>query len=329
MKFICNDCGKEYPINTLKYKCDCEGLFSLIKEKNEKIEKKISLGEVITPIIKRTIDNIDINLKLDYFMPTGSFKDRGALVLINALKEMGINEIVEDSSGNAGASIAAYCAAANIKCNIYVPEGTSEGKIKQIKAYGANIIKVKGTRDDTAKQTLKSANTTYYASHVYNPLFFEGTKTIALEIYEQMGIPDYIIVPVGNGTMLLGVYLGFKEIGNIPKIIGVQSKNCSPIYDKYFGVKSEVVSSTIAEGIAVGQPKRIDEIIKAIKESNGDIITVSDDEVISAWRKLSNIGIYTELTSATVLAGIFNYFNNGYDSRKTIVAPLSGIGLKK
>ncbi|MBU2700177.1 threonine synthase [Sporomusaceae bacterium BoRhaA] len=153
--------------------------------------------------------------------------------MVNKLKELGIKEVVEDSSGNAGAAFAGYCAAAGIKGNIYLPENTSPGKIKQVNAYRANVVKVPGMREDTAKAILKAAENTYYASHVYNPLFFEGTKSLAYEIYEQIDIPDYIVVPAGNGTMLLGVYRGFKELGKLPRIIAVQSKNCAPLFSKF------------------------------------------------------------------------------------------------
>jgi len=330
MIFLCQNCGMTYPIDGLKYKCDCGGLFILKKEGYEEVKITVSLGEVKTPILMRNIYGIDIFLKLDYLMPTGSFKDRGALVLINKLKELGIKEVVEDSSGNAGASIAAYCAAAGIKCNIFVPENTSPGKIKQIEAYGANIVKVPGSRDDVAKAVASAAEKIYYASHVYNPLFFEGTKSLAYEIYEQIGIPDYILVPTGNGTMLLGIYNGFKEIGKLPKIIAVQSENCSPIYRRFYGLQSVPVKETIAEGIAVGTPARINEIIETVKESGGDIITVSDEEVKNAWNILCLMGFYVEYTSATAVAAVKKYFKDCLERNELkILVPLTGIGLKK
>lgn len=330
MQFYCPKCNRSYPIDSLQYKCECGELFGLQKVKNEKVNIHISLGEIKTPIIKREINDLNLLLKLDYLMPTGSFKDRGALVLINKVKEKGITEVVEDSSGNAGASIAAYCAAAGIKCHIYLPEGTSEGKIKQIKAYGANVIKVPGNRDNTSNEILKAAEEKYYASHVYNPLFFEGTKSIAYEIYEDVGIPDYMVVPVGNGTMLLGAYQGFLEIGEIPPIIAVQSENCSPIYSEF--IKEEVgeIKPTLAEGIAVGKPMRKHEIIEAIKESQGDMVTVSEEEIENAKKALWQMGIYVEPTACASVAGAIKYFQNKRRGEGLkIVVPLTGTGLKK
>lgn len=329
MQFYCSTCGKRYPIAGLEYRCECGGLFKLEKEQGEEVSKQVSLGEVITPLVQRNLDQMNLHLKLDYMMPTGSYKDRGAFALINKLKELGITEVVEDSSGNAGAAIAGYCAAAGIKCNIYLPESTSAGKIKQATAYRANVVKVLGTREDTAKAIKQAADTTYYASHVYNPLFFEGTRSMAYELFEQIGIPDYIVIPAGNGTMLLGAYIGFKELGKLPKIIAVQSENCDPIYRKFKKLENHKYSETAAEGIAIQEPMRIDEIIAAVKESGGDIITVADDEVKAAQAMLGRMGIYVEVTSGAAVAGALTYFKDIYTSDMKIVVPLTGSGLKK
>lgn len=330
MHFYCSECKKIHPMDTLNYQCECSGLFKLYKLDDEKVEEMVSLGEMKTPLLKVNIEHMDLLMKLDYLRPTGSFKDRGAYTLINKLKALGIKEIVEDSSGNAGAAIAAYAAAAGIKCSIYLPEATSQGKIKQIKSYGAEIIKVPGTRDDTSAAIVEAAKSTYYASHVYNPLFFEGTKSLAYELYEQIGhVPDYIFVPVGNGTMLLGLYQGFMEIGKLPKLIAVQSDKCKPVYDEFKGLEKSPIESTLAEGIAVGKPMRLKEIVKVIEHSQGDVITVSDEEVVKYQEVLGRKGIYAELTSATALAGAVKYFPKGKPDNYDVVIPLTGMGLKK
>jgi len=329
MHFYCRDCARVYPIEGLAYQCECGGLFKLYKEKDAHVPVTVSLGEMITPIVRRTLQGRQVWLKIDYMQPTGSFKDRGALVMMNKLKELGITEVVEDSSGNAGAAIAGYCAAAGIKCSIYLPEDTSSGKIKQINAYKAAVVKIPGTRDDVAKAIQKAAETTYYASHVYNPLFFEGTKSLAYEINDQVGIPDYVVVPVGNGTMLLGVFQGFKEIGRIPRIIAVQSENCAPVYSKFQHCPTGEIKKTVAEGIAVGTPKRIDELIAAVKESRGDFITVDDASVTCAQQLLGSMGFYIEATSGAAVAGMLQYFDTMATERFNIVIPLTGMGLKK
>lgn len=329
MHFYCAECAKKYPIEGLDYQCECGGLFKLHLITGDKISPVVSLGEVQTPILKRTLQGREFCLKLDYVQPTGSFKDRGAFSMINKLKELGIKEVVEDSSGNAGAAIAGYCAAAGIKCNIFLPEGTSAGKIKQISAYKANVVQVPGTRDDTAKAILKAAEKIYYASHVYNPLFFEGTKSLAHEINRQMGVPDYIVVPAGNGTMLLGIYIGFAEIGKLPRIIAVQSQNCSPLVSKFKGEPAAEMKPTVAEGIAIREPRRMEEMIAAVKESKGDFVAVGEESIIKAQEILSAMGIYIETTSGAAVAGAMQYFNEEFDEKLSIVVPLTGSGLKK
>ncbi len=329
MNFYCPDCGREYPLAGLDYRCRCGGLFKLKKAPGEAVGAAVSLGEVVTPVLRRKLAHTEVYLKLDYLQPTGSFKDRGAFALINKLKELGIREVVEDSSGNAGAAIAGYCAAAGIKCNIYLPESTSAGKVKQASAYGADIVKVPGTRDDTARAILEAAKSTYYASHVYNPLFFEGTKSMAYEIYDQVGIPDYIFVPAGNGTMLLGAYIGFKELGKLPRIIAVQSTSCAPVAAAFHGRPADGFAPTVAEGIAIREPQRLAEMIAAVKESDGDFIAVDDESVIQAQEMLGAMGIYVEPTSGAAVAGMLQFFPAEYDKKLNIVVPLTGSGLKK
>lgn len=330
MHFYCPKCSQTYPLDTFEYKCSCGGLFSFSKQPNEQIPVSVTLGEVVTPILERQIHGINLQLKLDYYMPTGSFKDRGAFATVNMMKHLGITEVVEDSSGNAGAAFAGYCAAAGIKCHIYLPASTSPGKIKQIAAYGANVVKIEGTRDDVSAAILQAAKTTYYASHVYNPSFFEGTKSLAHEIAAQVGIPDYIVVPAGNGTMLLGVYIGFKELGKLPKIIAVQSAHCTPVYSKFHGKTAMAPTATVAEGIAVGTPMRIDEMISAVRESGGEFIIVEDDSVEQMQQELSKMGIYIEPTSGVTVAGALQYFKDKPETQNAqIVVPLTGSGLKK
>ena len=333
LKFKCNNCDKLYDIATQKYQCDCGGLFNLEGDiSNTKIN--LDLGEGNTPLLEKELNGKNVWLKMDYLQPTGSFKDRGAVFLIDQIKKMGINEIIEDSSGNAGAAIAAYSAAANIDCSIYLPAKTSKSKIRQIKAYGAEVIKIKGDRDKTSEAILNAADNNYYASHVYNPLFFAGTASLAFEIKKDINIPDKIIVPVGNGTMLLGLYYGFKEIGELPELIAVQSENCSPIYDNYYFENKNILEkqrcdNTIAEGIAIGQPQRLKQIIEVIKESNGDILTVSENEIKQTLDKLWKQGIYIEKTSAAAPAGFLKLNNNSLiDDNEKIVVPLTGSGLK-
>ena len=327
-KFKCRKCNKTYPVDELKYKCDCEGLFNIEINNEDLWDTNLTLGEGNTPIIRKELGGNEVFLKLDYMMPTGSFKDRGAVVLIDQLRNHGIKEIVEDSSGNAGASIAAYAAAAGIKCSIYLPEKTSEKKVKQIKAYGADIVKISGNRQATSEAVLEAAENAYYASHVYNPLFFTGTSSLAYELMDNPGKPDLIFVPVGNGTMLLGLYYGFKKIGYLPRLMAVQSRDCSPIFSEIYE-ENFSVNATLAEGIAVEDPPRKEEIIRAIKDSKGDIIKVSDFQIKKAYHQLAEKGLYIEPTAAAAPAGFIKYSKERKIMEDRVVIPLTGTGLKK
>lgn len=297
----------------------------------------VSFDEGFTPLVEESFFGKKVFLKQDHLFPSGSYKDRGATVLISKAKELGITKVVEDSSGNAGAAIAAYCAKSSIQCHIYVPEKTSPGKLKQIEHYGASLHKVPGNREQTAQAALKKAKTTYYASHYWNPYFFHGTKTFLFEVVEQLGwvAPDLLIVPVGNGTILYGAFIGLKElqhakiIDTLPKIIGVQAENCAPLYHvwKNKGKSTENLTSktTIAEGIAIENPRREIDILQAVEETNGDIITVQEKEIIDALHTTLRKGYYVEPTSAVAIAGLKKYSVG----KNTVVLPLTGHGLKK
>ncbi|HDD69161.1 MAG TPA: pyridoxal-phosphate dependent enzyme, partial [Candidatus Korarchaeota archaeon] len=257
-------------------------------------------------------------------------------IMISVAKLLGVKEAVEDSSGNAGASVAAYCAKAGISCRIFVPSYASGSKLLQIRAYGAEVI-VKGSRSDAAILAMKEADKgTFYASHVWNPFFFEGTKTIAFEIWEQLGYaePDALVLPVGHGTLLLGSYKGFSElrelglIDKVPRLFAVQAEGCSPLVNELYGSESKG-NSRLAEGIMIRNPPRLEEMVKSIVETNGGAITVNDVEIKRSWRELANKGLFVEPTSATSLAGFEKLIEEGRIHRdELVVIPLTGSGLK-
>ncbi|AZR72124.1 threonine synthase [Anoxybacter fermentans] len=356
--FVCYRCEKKYSLDKPIWRCECGGLLKIERRfKTMEIQKEdlslwryrdllpveqkdamITLGEGMTPLLQRMISGYNIYLKMEFLSPTGSFKDRGAAVLLSKIKEWGIDRIVEDSSGNAGAAIAAYSAAAGVQCEIYLPEKTSEGKIKQIEAYGSSIKKIPGERDAVSRAVMEAAESVYYASHSWNPLFFEGTKTMAFEIWEQLGYqaPEFLVIPVGNGTMLLGAFIGFMDllkmgqIEKLPRFIAVQSANCAPIYARFYGLELKSIKPTVAEGISVGEPVRIDEIVEAVRETGGEVVTVTDKEVLKGVRELSRMGIYVEPTSGTVVAGFYQAIKKGLIKLKDkVILPLTGNGLKK
>jgi threonine synthase len=355
----CQTCAKRYPSSKPLWRCTCGGLLTLdfhARFPIEKIRKRkpnlwryrealpinnddhiISFDEGFTPLVQEKFAGRTVFLKQDHLFPSGSFKDRGASVLISKIKEIGVKKVVEDSSGNAGSAIAAYCAKANIECHIYVPEKTSPKKLFQIEQYGAHLYKIPGTREDTAKAALNKAKTTYYASHYWNPYFFHGTKTYIFEVVEQLGwnTPDTLILPVGNGTLLYGSYIGLKElqhekiIQKLPKIIGIQADNCAPLGTAWKN-NSEILEfiktkKTIAEGIAIANPVRFKDILFAIKETNGDLITVKEKEIKESLDLTLKKGYYIEPTSAVALAGFQKYHMR---KNECVIVPLTGHGLK-
>jgi len=297
------------------------------------------MDEGFTPLERMEVDGGEALLKIDYLFPTGSYKDRGATVLISKMKEWGVKRVVEDSSGNAGSAIAAYCAKAGIECDIYVPHDTSPGKLVQIQAYGATVREVEGSREETAKRALMAASETPYASHCWNPFFLHGTKTFAFEVWEQMDwkTPETLVLPVGHGTLFLGAYIGFKElreaglIKKIPKLVAVQSASCAPLYQAFKKGWQETrpveKKETIAEGIAIAEPVRGRQILEAIRETDGEILIVAEKEIGTALKAMGRKGHFVEPTSAATVAGLSQYLRKKR-RRETVVSTLTGMGLK-
>lgn len=361
MEFICSKCNKKEFVNTFAPRCGCGGLWKLNytpdKFDLEKVHKSewsmfryrdfmaladdswrsVTLGEGMTPVIK--FDE-NVLLKMDYYMPTLSYKDRGAAVLVAHCKAIGVKEVVQDSSGNAGNSVAAYCARAGINCEIFVPEGTSPKKINMIRAHGATCTVVKGSRDHCAdvcrEKVLKEHK--YYANHVYNPFFYEGTKTYIYETYEQLGrIPENILVPVGNGTLYLGVIHALEEfitagiIDKMPQIIAVQSENCDPLLQAYqeklLLPKDIAPMVTMAEGIAIGKPMRGEEILQYAYKYGVRFVSAREADILSARAALAKKGVYCEHTTAANYAAYLKYCEV-YGETKDCLITMCGAGLK-
>ncbi len=302
----------------------------------------VTLGEGMTPLIPLDADSPEHLVKLDYLCPTGSYKDRGAAVLLTHLKSLGVKTVVEDSSGNAGAAIAAYSARAGIRCTIYCPESTSKRKLQQISAYGAELKLVKGNRRATTEAVKLAATSVCYASHNWHPFFLEGTKTLAYEIFEQLGrrTPTHVICPVGFGSIYLGLFIGFRElqtqriIDNIPRLLGVQPDVCCPIYNAYLQNAAAVsrmkqTDNTLAEGITAELPIRGELILEALRSTNGAFTTVENAHIKLGMKTLATKGIYVEPTSAVVVKA-YQQFQQANIIQKgdLTVSILTGTGLK-
>jgi len=360
-RFCCSNCNRFYPLRPSRWRCDCGSFLDLEFESKFPIKRILgrgpslwryreaipihgetsilSMNEGFTPLEEMTFDQNHAFVKIDYLFPTGSYKDRGATVLISKMKEWGVREVVEDSSGNAGSAIAAYCAKAGIECEIFVPRNTSSEKTVQIQAYGGTLRKVRGSREKTAEVAWKAASKTPYASHCWNPFFLHGTKTFAFEVWEQMGwkAPDVLVLPIGHGTLFLGAYIGFKElkeagrIKRIPRLVGVQSVFCAPLYRAFKKSWTEPrpiqKKETIAEGIAIAEPVRGRQILEAIQRTDGEILVVTEREIRMALKEMGQKGHFIEPTSAATIAGLKKYLRKKR-RRETVVSTLTGTGLK-
>lgn len=303
----------------------------------------LSLGEVQTPLVPFAIGEDQLLLKCDYAQPSGSYKDRGAALLMAYLHKAGVETAAEDSSGNAGAALAAYAARAGIRLQVFCPETASRAKLAQIERYGAELITIAGARPRATEALLERVQQTglVYASHLWNPLFVFGVKTLAYEIAEQLdwSAPDAILCPVGAGSILLGLYAGFCDliaagaVATMPQLVAVQAHNVSPLYSAWSAQADEVAAArdpqpTIAEGIALPQPVRGRQLVRALRQSRGAVFAVKEQEIEEGVRAFGRGGFCVEPTSAVVWQGAKDYWRNNGHSGQKIVAILSGHGLK-
>ena len=281
---------------------------------------RVSLGEGWTPLVERRWDGAAVLFKLELQMPTGSFKDRGSAVMLNHLIEVGVGTIPgaihEDSSGNAGSSIATYAAAAGLACRIYVPAAAPRGKVVQIAASGADLRAIPGTRQDVTEAALRAVGESFYASHNWQPFFIEGTKTLAYELWEQLGfrVPDNILVPTGYGSNILGLERGFDELersGEIdrrPRLFAVQAANCAAFGAAWTAGADDYVpfapAPTAADGIATVKPVRTREVLNALRRSGGAVVAVPEAEIAPALAELGRLGLFVEPTAATAAAAL-------------------------
>ena len=305
------------------------------------VDEPISMGEGCTPLIRRALHGAPALLKCEWFMPTGSFKDRGASVMLSLLRAQGIRDVLEDSSGNGGAAVSAYAAAGGLNATIMAPASTSPAKTVQMRAHGANVELIPGTRQDTADAAVRRSETTFYASHNWHPFFLHGTKTLAYELWEDLGFraPDNIITPCGAGSNVLGCEIGFSEllgageIDAMPRIFAAQPANCGPIAAAFVAgsdtpVETEILP-TIAEGTAIAQPIRLVEVLGALRETHGGAVMLSEAEIGAATLDLARIGIYVEPTSAQAAAAFARLLAAGtITPEQTTVLVLTGSGLK-
>ncbi len=356
----CVRCNREYPSKEVPYRCmQCGGVFDFdgapifdqTKINNSKSgvwryqhalelpagAQEVTLGEGNTPLVWAEHEGVKVGFKLEMLNPSGSYKDRGTAVLASQLLQRGVSEAVEDSSGNAGASFAAYAARAGIKAHIFVPESASGPKRMQIERYGADLVSIPGPRSAAASTVLSEVvKGAVYASHAYLPFGLPGIATIAYEIFEQMGIaPGTMIMPVGHGGLMLGAMRGFESLSQtgliktVPYYVGVQAAACAPAVATFLAKGKENISvvelPTIAEGVRIRYPVRVEAILKELKPSGGEFIAVREENILPAFSQLAHMGFYVEPTSAIAWAA---YDNLKGKIPEPVVIILTGSGLK-
>lgn len=299
------------------------------------------MGVGRTPLVPLSWDGLVVHLKLAYLTPSGSFKDRGVNAMVNQLVVMGATALIEDSSGNAGASLAAHAARFGLSADIYVPASATPAKCRQIALYGARVIPIPGERRNAeiAAQTAVE-NGKVYASHAYNPAYLAGQITAAYELWEQMNrhAPDWIIIPVGQGGLLLGYYFGFRQIldagliERLPRLVAVQSAQVAPLHQAHRTGATphslvEAGGTTVADGIAITHPVRATRLLKAITESHGTTLAVEEADILAAQHRLALAGYDVEPTSAVAMVGL-DQLRSEIKPEDTVVIPLTGNGLK-
>lgn len=355
----CTKCHIPYPEDSTPHICSCGGMFDFEKFpffQKETIDRKMSgmwkyssmfgldegapvvtLGEGDTPLIEGDINGCQVFFKMESQNPTGSFKDRGTAVLLSFLLSRGVSDAVEDSSGNAGASFAAYAAKTGLRATVYAPESTSGPKRTQIEMHGANLIRIPGPRAEAARAVLDAVSTgSVYASHAYMPFGLAGYATIAYEIQSSLGsTPGVIIAPVGHGGLLYGLMLGYEallnagEIRNMPNFVGVQPENCSPMVQAYQNRKKDCervsVTPSLAEGASVSSPAHAEAILGRFLSGYGTLVSADEQTIKRGYQVLARQGIYCEPTSSLSISPLLN---DKIEPLEPVVSIITGSGYK-
>ena len=281
-------------------------------------------------------------VKDDGLNPTASLKDRASAMAVAKAKEAGSRTIACSSTGNAASSLAGNAAAAGFETYIFVPSRAPKGKVAQLRIFGATVISVDGSYEDTFELSKAAIDRWgwYNRNAAINPYLSEGKKTVTLEIMEQLHwqVPDFIALSVGDGCTIAGAWKGLKDlhaagfIDRLPRLIAVQAEGCCPLNRAIQTGKpwEPMEENTLADSIAVGVPRNPDKALNAIRESNGVAVNVSDDEILAAMRLLGRTqGVFGEPAGVTGTAGVKKALELGLISPdSTVVSIVTGNGLK-
>ena len=359
----CQDCGCEEEFSLEGWRCACGGAWepvglpdfnrTFIKPDDYSIWRYgrllgmditsplVQMGVGWTPLVTTHLFQRDVYLKLEFLSPSGSFKDRGVNTMVNQLFSMGVKSVIEDSSGNAGASVAAHAARFGIDAEIYVPSYASPAKQHQIVIYGAEVKPIQGPRK-AAEEAAQAATLPgkAYASHAYNPAYLVGQVTAAYEIWEQAKgkVPDWILCPAAQGSQLLGYWMGFSKlleaglIKQLPHLVAIQAKRIAPIHQAWTQGLDHIPplktpGETVAEGVSIPGPVRGKRILQALTESRGNTLAIEEEEILPAQDLAAKLGYYIEPTSALVFAGLKQMIDQIGEGERVLLT-LTGSGLK-
>jgi threonine synthase len=297
------------------------------------VEPRVSLGEGLTPLVDAPA--WDATFKLEYVSSTGSFKARSAATTVSRALELGVDRVIEDSSGNAGTAIATYAARAGLDADVYVPASVTDAKRRAIAATGARVREITGDREavaDACREAVTDGDG-WYASHAWNPAFFAGTATFGIELAAQRdwSAPDVVVVPLGHGTLLLGAYRGFRAlveagwVDELPRLLAVQAAGYAPVADDRQDASEDGGTNDLADGIQIREPVRRGAIEAALDATDGDAIAVSAAAVRAALDDLLEAGLGVEPTAAVAPAGLRAYRDrDAVDADADVVVPLTG-----
>lgn len=362
-EIACSNCGRGYPAVGFPDRCPvCGGLYDFTARPSINLDpakidpgqtgiwryrhtfglpegvEPVSLGEGDTPLIWAPAFGRELAFKCEFLNPTGSFKDRGSALLATWLKARAVSEAVEDSPGNAGASLAAYAARAGIRARIFAPDSAGGAQRGQIEAYGGELVSVDGTPAGAVEAVKKAAaGGAAYASHASLPFNLPGYATAAYEIYDQLErkLPGAVVVPMGQGGFLLGLFRGFQAMcaagltTGLPKLVGVQARRCAPLWALYTrgpaGVGFVTENQTLAEGVQIRFPLRGDTVLQALYVSHGSVWATEEEEILPGRDSLAALGFYVEPTSAIIWPALRHTVQ---DLPDPVVAVLTGSGYK-
>lgn len=357
--FVCTACRAEVPASAWTWRCGCGAALQWRAPRFEAakvdprepamwryraflppLREAFSLGEGSTPLVAATLAGQPCLAKLEFCQPSGSYKDRGSAVLAAAVAEARPARAVEDSSGNAGASLAGYLARAGLPLQLFVPRSTPAGKLRQAGAFGALVDSSAPSRGAATElaQAAAAQPGTLYASHVWSPYFLAGLATLAYELWADCPEPPAsIVVPAGNGLLVLGLYQGFESLRQaglvdaLPRLHAVQAAACAPLAAAWASGSAEPLpvsdGDTAAGGVRVARPARGAQVLAAVRASRGSVLAVAEEELAPAVQAVARAGWFVEPTAALAVAALAQLPPERAEDGPRVVV-LTGSGLK-